>query len=118
MFLAGINNEECPRLTTQALNAAKAVLQPLHLVGEFRRFLLCEDCELSTLMSCLEFLKATDPHLHRGLVRHHAAKPTLVHPELARTLGSFLNRLLRLLLGTDEQDAVTAPGHVTDEVEC
>ena len=89
----------------------------LHLLGQLRGFLLGHALEVAGLLARLELLEQRDALLDGREVGEHAAEPALVDERLVGADRLFLDRLVRLLLGADEQDLVAAGDGLAHEFQ-
>ena len=112
-----VDHEQRARQSPHATDAAQGVVRLFDLFAELAGLFLGQPLELTRLAACLERLQALDPPLDGGEVGEHAAQPAVVDVVLAAALGLGRNRLLRLLLGADEEDAVATANCVADELE-
>ena len=68
-------------------------------------FLLGKHCERAVGFHLLQLGQTVDTGAHGAEVRQHTAEPAGVDVVLADTLSLFLDGVLCLLLGADEQDS-------------
>src|SRR5947207_2526757 len=112
-----IDHEERARQAAHAADAAERGVEARDLLVELRGLLLGEALELAAVAPCLESLEALDAALDGREVGEHPTQPAVVHVVLATALRLEGDRLLGLLLGADEEDALPAPDSVTQEIE-
>jgi hypothetical protein len=74
-------------------------------------FLLGQALEVATRLTGLELIEEGDALLDGDEVGQHATEPAAVDVGLAGSGGLLKDRLLGLLLGPDEEDAVAAGGN-------
>jgi len=70
---------------------------------------------LDRLFHLFDLLESPDRFANGLEVRQRSAQPPLVDVEHAAAAGLLEHRVLRLLLGADEEHATAAGGHVADE---
>ena len=116
MLLAGVNDEHCAGELLHFLDAAEVLLELFHLAHVLHDFLLGKHIEGAVLLHLLELSKAIDTGAHGLEVGEHAAEPTCVDIVHTYAGSLFLDCLCRLLLGADEQDALTVCCNVANEV--
>ena len=85
------------------------------LVAELRDFFLGKQIEGALQPHSFELAQTRDALLDRREVRQRAAEPALVDEKRAGALGLFLNDVLRLLLGADEEDDFAFARHLLDD---
>ena len=100
-----VDDEDRAGQALHLADAAERGLELLELLGQQRGFLLRAALEVAGLLARLELLEPADALLDGDEVGEHAAQPALVDVGLAGALASCIDRLLRLLLGADEQHA-------------
>ncbi len=104
----------------QALHLADAAerrLELVQLLGQEGGLLLREAVEVAGELAGLELVEQADALPDRDEVGHHAAEPALGDVRLAGAHRLLHHRLLRLLLGADEQHALAAGDGLGDELE-
>ena len=79
-------------------------------------FLLGKHCKRAVGFHLLQLGQTVDTGAHGAEIRQHAAEPAGVDVVLADTLSLFLDGVLRLLLGADEQDGLAVRCQLTDKV--
>ena len=84
----------------------------LPLLLECGDFLLRQNIEGSVLAHLLDLIQSLDSGLNGLEVGEHAAEPALVDIVHTAALRLFLDRILRLLLGTDKEDGAAVCGDV------
>src|SRR6266550_283686 len=85
------------------------------LIVEPLRVLLGHRREVPALLALHEVIESLDALLDRDEVREESAEPSLIHEMHSRALGFLGDRLLRLLLRSDEEDLPTVGGEVPHE---
>ena len=117
-LLAGVNDEQSAGELLHVLDAAEILLE----LGDFALmlddFLLRKHCERAVLFHLLELCQTVDTGTHGAEVGQHTAEPAGVDVVLTDALSLFLDRVLRLLLGANEQDGLTVCSKVTHEGVC
>src|SRR4029079_10159780 len=73
--------------------------------------------QAASLLAGRELLEEGDPLLDRREVREHAAEPALVDERLAGAVRLLGDRLLGLLLRSDEEDVLPAGDRLADELQ-
>ena len=86
----------------------------LELVGEFRDFFLGKPVEVALSAHPFELAQPRDALLDRREVRERSAEPALVDEERPGAFGLFLDGVLGLLLGADEQHDFALARHLLD----
>ena len=114
LFFLRIDDEERVGQAVHVFDAAQEALELIQLVGQLGDFFLGEHVEGALIAHPFEFAQTRDALLNRGEVGEHAAQPALVHEVCARTERLFLDRVLRLLLGADEQHDFAVARHLPD----
>jgi len=112
-----VDHEHGSRRASHAPNAAQGVVELLDLFAELAGLLLGQSLELAGVTPRLESIEALHAPLDGREVRQHAAEPAVVDVVLSAALRLGPQRLLRLLLGPDEQDAVPVPDRLADELQ-
>src|SRR5664280_1778862 len=104
----------------QALHLADATersLQALHLLDQLGGLLLSQALEVAVCLTRFELVKEGDALLDGDEVGEHAAEPAAVDVRLTSASRLLDDRLLSLLLGPDEQDAITPRNGLTSSRE-
>src|SRR6266540_2230733 len=104
VLLLGVDHEDGARELLEAPDTAEVPLQLREVTRDLERFLLGHGRGLAGLDDALELAELGDPGVDGLEVRQRAAQPPVVHIGHAAALRLILDRLLRLLLGADEQD--------------
>src|SRR5438445_3624764 len=117
VLLLRIDHEEAARKPRHVLDAPQVLLQLLHLVLEQRHFLLGQLLESAVSGHLLQRLEPVDAALDGLEIGERAAQPAIHHVELAGARRLLHHRVLRLLLGTDEEHRAAARADVADELE-
>src|SRR5207249_2011977 len=115
LLLAGVDDEDGRGQLLHRLDADERLLELLSLAVELERLLLRHPLKLARLLHLLELLESGDRLADRREVRQRTAQPALVHVEHAAPGRLLEDRLLRLLLGADEEHGAAAGGQVADE---
>ena len=115
-LLAGVDDEQRAGELLHFLHAAEVLLELLDLGEVLHDFLLGEHIERAVSLHGLELVEAIHAGAHGLEVGHHTAEPTSVDIVAAATGSLFLDGLLRLLLGADEEDILAVLGDGADEV--
>src|SRR5688572_6350445 len=113
-----IDDEERGRMTLELAHAGEVPVEMQQLVVESKRVLLRHRREVPAFLALVQLIEPVDALLDRHEVREEAAEPALVdevHVGALRLLG---DRLLRLLLGPDEEDLPSVGGKIADERVC
>ena len=103
-----VDDEDHARQSLHLADAAERVAQVLHLLDELGDFLLGQPLEVAAGLAGLELVEQGDALLDGDEVGEHAAEPAAVDVRLAGAGRLLGDRLLGLLLGADEEDAVAA----------
>ena len=114
-LLARIDDEDRRRQAVQLLDADQRFLQLGPLPVQPERFLLGEPVDLARLAHLVQALEVVDRLADRREVREGPAEPALVDVEHAAAGGFLGDRVLRLLLGADEQHRAALGGQVAGE---
>ena len=114
-LLAGVNDEQRAGELLHVLDAAEVLLELGDLALVLDNFLLGKHCERAVLFHLLQLSQTVDTGAHGAEVGEHTAQPSCVDVVLTNALGLFLDGVLRLLLGADEQDAFAVGCQLTDE---
>src|SRR5690606_21639516 len=117
VLLLGVDHEQRAGEAGEVLHATEVALQLLALTLEHGDLLLGEALEGPVLGHLLDALEAIDALLDGLGVGQGPAQPAAGHEELAGAEGLLTVDVLRLLLGTDEEDRLAARGHVGHESE-
>ena len=112
-----VDDEDGARLALHLADATERRLELVELLGQQRGLLLRQPVEVAGLLARLELVEQADPLLDGHEVGEHAAEPALGHVRLAGADRLLHDRLLRLLLGADEQDVVAAGDGLGDELQ-
>ena len=100
----------------QVADTAEVLLQLLKLAAEQQGFLLWHRVEFARDLHPLVFLHFGNALGNRFEVGEHATEPALVDVGHATLFGVAAHRILRLLLGADEQDGATLGREFPNEV--
>ena len=95
-------------------DAAQEPFEFLHLVRETRDFFFGQAVEIALNLHVFEFPQARDALLDGRKVRQGAAQPALIDEVRPGAFGLFLDHVLRLLLGADEEDDFALTRHLLD----
>src|SRR5712664_1850053 len=117
VLLLRIDHEEAAGKPCHLLDSAQVLLQLLHFVLEQRHFLLGQLLEGAVGRHLLQRLQAIDAALDGLEVGQGAAQPAVGDVELAGARRLLDHRVLRLLLGADEEHRTAAGADVADELE-
>src|SRR6266403_2616610 len=117
VLLLRVDDEEAAGKPRHLLDSAQVLLQLLHLVLEQRHFLLGQLLEGAVGRHLLQRLQAIDAALDGLEVGQRAAQPAIGDVELAGARRLLDHRVLRLLLGADEEHGPAAGADVADELE-
>ena len=115
VFLLRVDDEDGVGQLVHATNAAEVLLQLLKLAAKNECFLLGHCLEVACDTHALVLLHLLHTTMDGLEVGQHAAEPTLVdvrHTALGCVAG---DRVLRLLLGSDEQDGAAVSNKIADE---
>ena len=114
VLLVRVEHENRVRSLLQVAHSTEVALQLDHFTLEKERFFLDHDVELAGSLHALVLEHLVDALTHRLEVREHATEPTLVDVGHATFVGIALDRVLSLLLGSDEQDGAATGDEITD----
>ena len=112
MLLLRVEHKDGVRQTVHATDSAEVALQLLKLATEDECFLLRHVFEVAGRLHPLVLLHLLDAAAYGREVGEHATEPALVDVGHTATIGITCDRILRLLLGTDEQDCAAAGDEV------
>ena len=115
-LLAGIHNEQSAGQLLHFLHTAQILLQLLDLAQVLDDFLLGQHIEGAVGLHGLELVQTVDTGAHGLEVGHHATQPAGVDIVHIAAQGLVLDGLLRLLLGTHEQQGLAVLGQLAHEV--
>jgi len=112
-FFVGIDDEHQVRHRAHVLDAAERALELVLLAGELEQLLLGETVMLA-LKQLLKRLEALDRVGDGAPIGQRAAEPAVIDEVLRTGLCGIGDRLRRLALGADEQDAAALGDDVGD----
>ena len=115
-LLAHVHHEERAGHLRHLLDPAEVAVQPRYLVVQLQRFLLRQREQLALRLALLKLHEVVDPLLNRREVRQRPAQPARVDVVRAAPLGLAHDRVLRLLLRSDEDDLLPLRRHVLHEL--
>ena len=115
-LLAGVNDKQGAGQLLHLGHAAQVLLQLGDLAQVLHDFLLGQHVEGAVLLHLLELVETVHTAAHGLEVGEHAAQPTGVHPVHANAGSFFLDGLLSLLLGADEQQGLALLAQLAHEV--
>ena len=115
-LLARVNDEQRAGQLLHFLDAAEILLELGDLALMLDDFLLGQHRERAVGFHLLELSQTVDTGAHGAEVGQHAAEPAGVDVVLADTLSLFLDGVLCLLLGADEQDGLAVGCQIADKV--
>ena len=115
-LLAGIHHEQGAGELLHLGDAAQVLLQLGDLAHVLHDFLLGKHIKGAVLLHPLELVQTVHTAAHGLEVGEHTAQPTGVHIVHANAGSLFLDGLLSLLLGADEEDGLALLAQGTDEV--
>src|SRR5256712_6046697 len=115
-LLLCVHHEQRPGQATHVLDPREVLLQLGPLAVEQQLLLLGVVFELALGDALLQLLEPLDLLLDGLEVGQRAAQPALRHPERTAALRLGLDDVLELLLGADEQDALTLQHHAPHEL--
>ena len=116
LLLLQVDDEDRVGLAAQVGDPAEVRLELLEL-GEHRDPLLRgEQLELALVLQPAQLVQVRDPVRDRLPVRQQPAQPAMVHVGHADARSLLGDRVLRLLLRADEEDAAAAARDVAGEV--
>src|SRR5882757_11232571 len=116
VLLLGVDDPDGAGHLAHLADAAERALELGLLAGEHELLFLGGGALPATLLARLELLEPLQPLVDGLEVGEHAAQPALVHVGHADTGGLLGDRLLRLLLGTDEHDGAAVRDGLLDEL--
>ena len=114
-LLAGVNHEQRAGELLHLDHAAQILLQLGDLAQVLHDFLLGQHVKGAVLLHLLELVQTLHAAAHGLEVGEHAAQPAGVDIVHADALGLFLDGLLSLLLGADEQQGLAGLAQGADE---
>ena len=114
VLLLRVEHEDGIGQPRHATDAAEVALQLDELATEDERFLLRHGFEVAGDLHALVLRHLLHTPADRGEVGEHAAEPTLVDVRHPTAVGVRRDRILRLLLGTHEQDRAATGDEVAD----
>src|SRR6185437_12659531 len=115
LLLAQVDDEDGVGLLAHVRDAAEIGVELLELALHCDALLRRKQRELAFVPQAPQLVQALDALGDRAPVREQAAEPAVVDVRHAYALGVFLDAVLRLLLGADEQDRAAALGEVAHE---
>src|SRR5689334_6877084 len=115
VLLLGVDHEDGVRQLLEVADAAEVALELREVARDLQGFFLRHLRRLARLDQTLQLAQLRDPRVDSLEVRERPAQPAVVDVRLAAALGLLLNRLLRLLLGPDEQDRPAVLDGAADE---
>src|SRR5437667_179452 len=115
-LLLRVHHEQCAREPAHVLDAGEVLLELQTLAVEQQLLFLGVVLELTLADPLLQILQPLDLLLDRLEVRERTTQPALGHVERAAALRLRLEDVLELLLGADEQDALTLQHHAAQEL--
>jgi len=116
VLVVRVDDEDRRGHAVHGLDAAQELLELLALTVEHEGFLLGEAFHRAVFDHALERAQTLDAGLDGAEVGQRAAEPAVVDEELACTSGLFLNDVLSLTLGADEQHVAATTHRLDDEV--
>src|SRR5690606_21592673 len=116
LFLARVDDKDRVRQSPERTDAAQEPLQALLLFLQLDAFPLGKQLEGTVGLHGLELLEPIDAAADRLEVRQHASEPTLVDVGHAAPFRFLPDGLLRLLLGTDEQNRAAFRDRIPHEL--
>src|SRR5689334_7995260 len=105
VFLVGVDHEQKVWYATHVLDAAERAIELVALALHREALFLGVAAGLARTENFIELAQPRNRAGNRFPVGQRAAEPARIDVVLRRTLGRVRNRILRLALGADEQDA-------------
>src|SRR5256886_13271257 len=115
-LLLRVHDEQRARQAAHVLDAGEVLLELQTLAVEQQLLFLGVVLELTFADPLLQILQPLDLLLDRLEVRERTTQPALGHVERAARLRLRLENVLELLLGADEQDALTLQHHAAQQL--
>ncbi len=114
-FLVGVDHDDDVGKTTHVLDPAKRAFKLVARTGQVQDFFFGQTF-CTGRQDFFLFFQAFDRVGNGVPVGQHTAEPAMVHIVLTATLCSFCDDRRSLTLGTDEQNATTTSGDVTNRL--
>src|SRR5438105_7009366 len=115
-LLLRVHHEQCAREPAHVLDAGEVLLELQTLAVEQQLLFLGVVLDLTFVSPLLQILQPLDLLLDRLEVRERTTQPALGHVERAAAPRLRLEDVLELLLGADEQDALTLQHHAAQQL--